>query len=45
MNEARSAMPTGDTRAEEALFFSNHRAVLNGEGDYGRLLSAICLEG
>ncbi len=33
-----------DTRAEEALFFSNRRAFLNGEGDYGRLLSAICLE-
>jgi len=34
-----------DTRAEEALFFSNRRAFLNGEGDYGRLLSAIALEG
>jgi YfiH family protein len=33
-----------DTRAEEALFFSNRRAVLNGEGDYGRLLSAIAIE-
>ena len=33
-----------DTRVEEALFFSNRRAVLNGEGDYGRLLSAIALE-
>lgn len=33
-----------DTRTEEAWFFSNRRAFLNGEGDYGRLLSAICLE-
>lgn len=34
-----------DTCAEEALFFSNRRAVLRGEGDYGRLMSAIMLEG
>lgn len=33
-----------DTRAEEEWFFSNRRAVLNNEGDYGRLLSAIMLE-
>lgn len=33
-----------DTRAEEEWFFSNRRAFLKGEGDYGRLLSAICLE-
>ena len=32
-----------DTCAEEALFFSNRRAVLRGEPDYGRLLSAIVL--
>ncbi|MGC1301073.1 MAG: laccase domain-containing protein, partial [Caulobacteraceae bacterium] len=32
-----------DTCAEEALFFSNRRAVRRGEGDYGRLLSAISL--
>jgi YfiH family protein len=32
-----------DTCAEEALFFSNRRAFKRGEGDYGRLLSAICL--
>ena len=32
-----------DTCAEEALFFSNRRAFLRGEGDYGRLLSAISL--
>ena len=34
-----------DTCAEEAEFFSNRRAVLRGEADYGRLLSAIMLEG
>jgi YfiH family protein len=33
-----------DTRAEEADFFSNRRAVKRGEGDYGRLMSAIMLE-
>lgn len=32
-----------DTYADEALFFSNRRAVHRGEGDYGRLLSAIAL--
>jgi YfiH family protein len=32
-----------DTCAEEEFFFSNRRAVKRGEGDYGRLLSAICL--
>jgi YfiH family protein len=32
-----------DTCAEEAWFFSNRRAVHRGEGDYGRLLSAIML--
>jgi YfiH family protein len=32
-----------DTCTEEALFFSNRRAVLHGEADYGRLLSAIVL--
>jgi YfiH family protein len=34
-----------DTCAEEALFFSNRRAVKRGEADYGRLLSAIALPG
>jgi YfiH family protein len=34
-----------DTCADEQAFFSNRRAVLRGEGDYGRLLSAIMLEG
>jgi YfiH family protein len=33
-----------DTLTEEAWFFSNRRAVHRGEGDYGRLLSAITLE-
>ena len=33
-----------DTCADEAAFFSNRRAVHRGEGDYGRLLSAIMLE-
>jgi YfiH family protein len=33
-----------DTCAEEDLFFSNRRAYRRGEGDYGRLLSAIMLE-
>jgi YfiH family protein len=34
-----------DTLAEEDRFFSNRRAFLNGENDYGRLLSAIMLQG
>ncbi len=32
-----------DTRADAALFFSNRRAYLNGEPDYGRLTSCIML--
>ena len=32
-----------DTRADEARFFSNRRAFLNGEPDFGRLMSAIRL--
>jgi YfiH family protein len=32
-----------DTYGDEALFYSNRRAVHRGEGDYGRLLSAIAL--
>ena len=32
-----------DTCSDEARFFSNRRAVRRGEGDYGRLLSAITL--
>jgi polyphenol oxidase len=33
-----------DTCADAADFFSNRRAVLRGEADYGRLMSAIMLE-
>ena len=32
-----------DTRADEARFFSNRRAYLNGEPDFGRMMSAITL--
>jgi YfiH family protein len=32
-----------DTRADEALFYSNRRAYLAGEADFGRLMSAISL--
>jgi YfiH family protein len=32
-----------DTCAEAGQFFSNRRAVMNGEADYGRLMSAILL--
>ncbi len=34
-----------DTFAEEDAFFSNRRAVHRQEGDYGRLLSAIVIDG
>jgi YfiH family protein len=34
-----------DTCAEADLFFSNRRAFKQGEPDYGRLLSAIMIEG
>jgi hypothetical protein len=34
-----------DTCREEARFFSYRRATLRGEGDYGRCLSAIVIEG
>ena len=40
----RAAWVGRDTCAEEDAFFSNRRAVRRGEGDYGRLLSAIMLE-
>lgn len=33
-----------DTRADAARFFSNRRAVLNGEPDFGRQMSAIRLD-
>ena len=32
-----------DTRVDEVRFFSNRRAYLNGEPDFGRLMSAIAL--
>ena len=40
---ARAEWIGADTCADEARFFSNRRAVLRGEGDYGRLMSAIML--
>jgi len=40
----RSEWVGRDTCAEEDAFFSNRRAFKRGEGDYGRLLSAIMLE-
>jgi YfiH family protein len=40
---ARAEWIGRDTLTEEAWFFSNRRAVHRGEGDYGRLLSAIML--
>ena len=39
-----TALPTHCTYAEDALFFSNRRALHRGEGDYGRGLSAIVLD-
>lgn len=32
-----------DTRADAARFYSNRRAYLNGEADFGRMMSAISL--
>ncbi|HAD84712.1 MAG TPA: polyphenol oxidase, partial [Brevundimonas sp.] len=32
-----------DTRADAARFYSNRRAYLAGEPDFGRLISAIAL--
>ncbi len=32
-----------DTRADEERFYSNRRAYLNGEPDFGRLMSAVSL--
>jgi YfiH family protein len=40
---ARREWTGHDTCADEARFFSNRRAFKRGEGDYGRLLSAIML--
>lgn len=39
----RSAWTGHDTCTDEARFFSNRRAYLRGEPDFGRLLSAISL--
>ena len=41
---AKAEWTQRDTCAEPELFFSNRRAVLRGEDDYGRLLSAITLD-
>ena len=39
------AVWTGDdTRTDAARFYSNRRAYLNGEADFGRLMSAISLD-
>ena len=40
---AQCAATGYDTRADAQLFFSNRRAFLNGEPDYGRLTSCIML--
>ena len=40
---AQAAATGHDTRADAALFYSNRRAFLNGEPDYGRLISAVML--
>lgn len=41
---AAEVVSTGhDTCAQADMFFSNRRAVRNGEGDYGRLISCIMI--
>lgn len=40
---ADAAWTGHDTRTDETRFFSNRRAHLNGEPDFGRLMSAITL--
>ncbi|GAA0867552.1 peptidoglycan editing factor PgeF [Brevundimonas basaltis] len=40
---AEAAWTGEDTRADAARFYSNRRAFLNGEPDFGRLMSAISL--
>lgn len=40
---ADAAWTGHDTRTDEALFYSNRRAFLNGEPDFGRLIGAISL--
>ena len=42
---AQSEWIGADTCPDDARFFSNRRAFKRGEGDYGRLLSAIMVEG
>lgn len=39
----RAAWTGDDTRTDEARFYSNRRAYLNGEPDFGRLIGAIAL--
>jgi polyphenol oxidase len=39
----QAAWTGDDTRADETRFYSNRRAYLNGEPDFGRLMSAISL--
>lgn len=38
-----AAWTDDDTRADDARFFSNRRAYLNGEPDFGRMMSVISL--
>lgn len=40
---ANAAWTGHDTRTDAARFYSNRRAYLEGEGDFGRLMSAISL--
>ena len=40
---ADAASTGDDTRTDAARFYSNRRAYLNGEADFGRLMSAISL--
>lgn len=40
---ADAAWTGDDTRTDPARFYSNRRAYLNGEADFGRLMSAISL--
>lgn len=41
---AEAAWTGHDTRTDDTRFFSNRRAYLNGEPDFGRLMSAIRLD-
>lgn len=40
----QAAWTGDDTRADESRFFSNRRAHLSGEPDFGRMMSAISLD-